>query len=49
MNCLSFKEFVEKNGLKNEATSKKIKKILTESNIPCAIYTRDDKFNTTVV
>ena len=45
---LSFKEFVEKYGLKNEATSNvKIKEIPNELNIPCGIYMRDDKFNTT--
>ena len=50
MNYLSFKEIVEKYGLKNEATSNvKIKEILdrlgasNELNIPCG----DDKFNTT--
>ena len=54
MNYLSFKEFVEKYGLKNEATSNvKIKKILDrlhasgELNIPCGIYMSDDNFNTT--
>ena len=47
-NYLSFKEFVEKYGVKNEATSNvKIKEILNELNIPCGIYKRDDKFNTT--
>ena len=47
-NYLSFKEFVETYGLKNEATSNvKIKEILVELNIPCGIYMRDDKFNTT--
>ena len=47
-NYLSFKDFVEKYGLKNEATSNvKIKEILNELNIPCGIYMRDDKFNTT--
>ena len=39
MNYLSFKEFVEKYGLKNEATSNvKIKEILNELNFPCGIY-----------
>ena len=47
MNYLSFKEFVEKYGLKNEATSNVKKEILNELNIPCGIYMRDDKFNTT--
>ena len=57
-NYLSFKEFVEKYGLKNEATSNvKIKEILdrlgasgeinTVCGQSCAIYMRDDKFNTT--
>ena len=53
-NYLSFKDFVEKYGIKNEATSNvKIKEILdrlgasSELNIPCGIYMRDDKFNTT--
>ena len=47
-NYLSFKDFVEKYGIKNEATSNvKIKEILNELNIPCGIYMRDDKFNTT--
>ena len=54
MNYLSFKEFVEKYGLKNEANSNvKLKEILdrlgasSKLNIPCGIYMRDDKFNTT--
>ena len=47
-NYISFRDFVEKYGLKNEATSNvKIKEILNELNIPCGIYMRDDKFNTT--
>ena len=48
-NCLSFKDFVEKYGLKNEATSNvKIKEILKLMNITeCGIYMRDDKFTTT--
>ena len=53
MKYLSFKEFLEKYGLKNEATSNvKIKEILKrlrasgELNIPCGIYMRDDKFTT---
>ena len=47
MKYLSFKEFVEKYGLKNEATSNvKIKEILNELKIPCGIYMRDDKFTT---
>ena len=48
MKYLSFQEFVEKHGLKNEATSNvKIKEILNELKIPCGIYMRDDKFTTT--
>ena len=46
---LSFKEVVEKYGLKNEATSNmKIKEILNELEIhdSCGIYMRDDKFTT---
>ena len=53
MNCLSFQEFVEKYGLKNEATSNvKIKEILDtlcascKLIIPAGIYMRDDKFTT---
>ena len=47
MNYLSFKEFVEKNRLKNKATSiVKIKEIHNEIKIPCGIYMRDDKFTT---
>ena len=55
---LSFKEFVEKYRLKNEATSiVKIKEILNmlrasrelgaASHTACGIYMRDDKFTTT--
>ena len=55
MNYLSFKEFVEKYGLKDEATSNvKIKEILdTLSSFgtlklnSTGIYMRDDKFTTT--
>ena len=48
MNYLSFKEFVNKYGLKNEATSNvKIKEILKLMNTSCEIYMRDDKFTTT--
>ena len=48
MKYLSFKEFVEKYGLKNEATSNlKIKEILNELDVPAGIYMRDDKFTTT--
>ena len=47
-NYLSFKEFVEKYGIKNEATSNvKIKEILKLMNITeCGIYMRDDQFTT---
>ena len=46
---LSFKEFVEKYGLKNEATSNvKIKEILDILKInSTGIYMRDDKFTST--
>ena len=48
MNYLSFKEFVNKYGLKNEATSNvEIKEILKLMNTSCRIYMRDDKFITT--
>ena len=48
MNYLSFKEFVEKYGLKNEATSNiKIKEVLNKLTIPVGIYMRDDQFTTT--
>ena len=44
---LSFKEFVDKHGLKDEATSNvKIKEILGILKINCGIYMRDDKFTT---
>ena len=47
MNYLSFEEFVEKYGLKNEANSNvKIKEILDKLTIPAGIYMRDDKFTT---
>ena len=47
MNYLSFKEFIEKYRLKNEATSNvKIKEILNKLRIQCGIYMRDDKFTT---
>ena len=51
MNYLSFKDFVEKYGLKNEATSNvKIKEILKLMNITeCGTYMRDDKFTLPVV
>ena len=39
---LSFKEFVEKYGLKMKQRLIKIKEI----NIPCGIYMREDKFTT---
>ena len=45
---LSFKQFVEKYGLKNEATSNiKMKEVLVKLTIPAWIYKRDDKFTTT--
>ena len=48
---LSFKEFVEKYGLKNEALSNVKKEILDKLTIlvasPTGIYMRDDKFTTT--
>ena len=48
MNYLSFKEFVNKYGLKNEAPSNvEIKEILKLMNTSCGIYMRDDKFTTT--
>ena len=47
MNYLSFKEFVDEFGLKDEATYKvKIKEILSELNIPVGIYMRDDAVTT---
>ena len=46
MNYLSFKEFVNKYGLKNEANVE-IKEILKLMNTSCEIYMRDDKFTTT--
>ena len=40
---LSFKEFVGKYGLKDEATSNvKIKEILDALKIKCGLYMRDD-------
>ena len=45
MKYLSFKDFVDKYGLKNEATSDvKMKEIRIEIDIhdPCGIYMRDD-------
>ena len=48
MNYLSFKEFGNKYGLKNEATSNvEIKEILKLMNTSCGMYMRDDKFITT--
>ena len=48
MSYLSFKEFVNKYGLKNETTSNvEIKEILKLMNTSCGIYMRDDKFITT--
>ena len=47
MKYLSFKDFVEKYGFKNEATSNvKIKGILNEVDVPAGVYIRDDKFTT---
>ena len=47
MNYLSFEEFVEKYGLKNEVTSNvKIKEVLDKLTIPARVYMRDDKFTT---
>ena len=48
MKFLSFKEFIEKYRLANEATSNvKIKEILKLMSITeCGIYMRDDKFTT---
>ena len=48
MKYLSFKEFVEKYGLKNETTSNvKIEEILDMLNLnSTGIYMRDDKFTT---
>ena len=44
---ISFKEFVDKYGLKDEATSNvKIKEIIDILKINCGIYMRDDKFTT---
>ena len=45
MNCLSFKEFVDKYGLKDEATSNI--RVSNKLTIPVGIYMRDDKFTTT--
>ena len=48
MKYFSVKEFVEKYGLKNEATfNVKIKETLDKLTIPAGIYMRDDKFTTT--
>ena len=47
MNYLSFKEFVDKYGLKNEANSNvKIQQILNELHLPTKIYMRGDTFST---
>ena len=49
MNYLSFKEFVNKYKLKNEATSNlKIEQILSELKISAKVYMRDDKFTTKI-
>ena len=48
MNYMSFKEFVDKYGLKNEATSNiKIKEVPNKLTISAGNYMRDDKFTTT--
>ena len=45
MNSLSFKEIVNKYGLKNEATSNvEIKENLKLMNTSCGIYMRDDQW-----
>ena len=47
MNYLSFKEFVDKYKLKDQATSNiKIKEVLDELKTPAGIYMRDDQFTT---
>ena len=44
MNYLSFKEFVDVYGLKDQATSNiKIKEVLDQLTIPAGNYMRDDK------
>ena len=44
---LLFQEFVDKYGLKNEATSNiKIQQILNELHLPTKVYMRDDTFST---
>ena len=49
MNYLSFKEFVDEYGLKDEASSSvKIKEILDENNFPAGIYMRNDAFTTNI-
>ena len=48
MNYLSFKEFVDMYGLKDQATSNvKTKEVLDKLTIPVGIYMRDDQFTTT--
>ena len=48
MNYFSFKEFVDKYNLKDEATSNiKIKEVLGRIKILVGIYMRDDQFTTT--
>ena len=45
---MSFKEFVDIYGLKEQAASNiKIKEVLEKLTIPAVIYMRDDKFTTT--
>ena len=44
---LSFQEIVDKDGLKNEATSNvKIQQILNELHLPTKVYKRNDTFST---
>ena len=45
MNHLTFKEFVDKYGLKDEATTNiKIQQILNELHLPTKVYMREDTF-----
>ena len=47
MNYLSFKEFVDKYGLKDEATNNmKIQQVLNKLHLPTKVYMRDDTFST---
>ena len=48
MKYLSFKEFVDMYGLKDQATSSiKTEEVLDKLTIPVGIYMRDDQFTTT--